>query len=93
MAQLLRETPKANYPLQLLNDALSTMSERTSGVGEARLIVDQVAKESKGGLTLAARDLLSACKTSAIRTGLSERQQKAGLSKVMDALKMMYRRI
>ncbi len=52
MAQLLRETPKANYPLQLLKDALLTMSERTSGVGEALLIVEQVAR---GSATLAGR--------------------------------------
>ena len=88
MAQLLRETPKANYPLQLLKDALLTMSERTSGVGEALLIVEQVAR---GSATLSDGDLLSACKTSAIRTGLSERQQKTGLNKIKDALKMMYR--
>ena len=89
MAQLLRETPKANYPLQLLKDALLTMSERTSGVVEALLIVEQVARRSAA---LADGDLLGACKTSAVRTGLSERKQKAGLNKIKDALKMMYRR-
>ena len=92
MAQLLRETPKANYPIQLLKGALLAMSEKTNGVSEAHLIVARVAKETEDGLLLATRDLLSACEASATRTGLSERQQKSGLNKIKDALKMMYRR-
>lgn len=88
---LLRETPKANYPLQLLNDALASMSERTSGVAEAHRIVAQVTRESGGGLILATRDLVSECEAAGTRTGLTERQQQSGMNKIKDAMKIMRR--
>ena len=70
MAQLLRETPKANYPIQLLKGALLAMSEKTNGVSEAHLIVARVAKETEDGLLLATRDLLSAwlCRNCPLKT-------------------------